>query len=210
MFNLALTHRSRSIIEKNSYTKIELLLVYTALINSGTIQKVLNSRYFNQNLLKHFRRHGQGLICQFEIDSSQKIKLLTTGDLPSKENNIELLFYFHSVSLRHVPRNIGYSINKIDISMPRQKLLQLNFSREHQLKVRHKKKLYQGISLRPLIVLNNSIINVETSRRIKQRRRNRFTRKQCEHARFINRIINLPRQTSSNPLRNQFFNGFTF
>ncbi|GBC44112.1 hypothetical protein GLOIN_2v1489942 [Rhizophagus irregularis DAOM 181602=DAOM 197198] len=171
MFNLALTHRTRSIIEKNSYAKIELLLLVYALINAidlGTI--FIDIKLFQkiQNLLKKFERHDQNLTYQFEIYSSRKIKLLFKGNLPSKENDLELQFYFHSISLRHVPkmlRNIGVSINKIGISLPRQKSIQLNFSREHRLKIRHKKKLYQGISLREgeidLIDLQENNVNTQ-------------------------------------------------
>jgi hypothetical protein len=139
MFNLTLT-----------YDEIELLLAYalfnavklgTTFIDVSLFQKVLSSRYFTQNLLKHFRKYDQNLICQFDIDSFQKVKLLPIGNSPSLP-----------VNLHYAPgilRKIESLINKIIIiSLPRQKLLQLNFSREHQSKVRHKKKLYQEISLR--------------------------------------------------------------
>ncbi|CAB4391267.1 unnamed protein product [Rhizophagus irregularis] len=91
-------------------------------------------------------------------------------------------------------KSVGDSVNKIGISIPRQKSIQLNFSREHRLKIRHKKKLYQGISLRPLI--NVETFGLRQAKQRRQRRRNRLIRIQCGHARFINRIINLPRQTA--------------
>ncbi|RGB30618.1 hypothetical protein C1646_765114 [Rhizophagus diaphanus] len=173
MFNLALTHRTGSNIEKNSYAKIESLQVYALIdaIDLGTIFidiKLFQKIQKIQNHLKKFKRYDQILTYQFEIYSSQKIKLLFKGNLPSKENDLRLQFYLHSISLRHVPKmlkNIGDSINKIGISMPRQKLLQSNFSRKHQLKVRHKKKLYQGISLREgeidLIDLQGNNVNTQ-------------------------------------------------
>ncbi|CAB4444795.1 unnamed protein product [Rhizophagus irregularis] len=144
MFNLELTHRNRSIIEKKSYVN--------ALINATDPGSIfIDIKLFQkvQNLLKKF---DQNLIYQFEIYSSQKIKLLFKGNLPSKKNDLKLQLYFHYItSLRHIPkilRSVGDSVNKIGISMPRQKSIQLNFNREHRLKIHHKKKLYQGISLR--------------------------------------------------------------
>ncbi|RGB30615.1 hypothetical protein C1646_765107 [Rhizophagus diaphanus] len=206
MFNLELAHRNRSIIEKNSYVNalIDAIDSGTIFIDIKLFQKV-------QNLLKKFKRHGQNLTYQSKFISSQKIKLLFKDNFLSKKNDLKLQFYFHSISLRHVPkmlRNIGDSIDKIGISMPRRKSIQLNFSREHRLKIRHKKKLYQGISLRPLI--NVETFGLRQAKQRKQRRRNRLIRKQCGHARFINRIINLPQQTANNPLIIQFYNGFTF
>ncbi|PKK61192.1 hypothetical protein RhiirC2_792177 [Rhizophagus irregularis] len=186
MFNLELTNRNRSIIEKNSYVN--------ASIDPGTI--FIDIKLFQkvQNLLKKF---DQNLTYQFKIYSSQKIKLLFKGNLPSKKNDLKLQFYFHYISLRHIPKmlkSVGDSVNKIGISIPRQKSIQLNFSREHRLKIRHKKKLYQGISLRPLI--NVETFGLRQAKQRRQRRRNRLIRIQCGHARFINRIINLPRQTA--------------
>ncbi|PKY54588.1 hypothetical protein RhiirA4_473478 [Rhizophagus irregularis] len=203
MFNLELTHRNRSIIEKKSYVN--------ALINATDPGSIfIDIKLFQkvQNLLKKF---DQNLIYQFEIYSSQKIKLLFKGNLPSKKNDLKLQFYFHYISLRHIPKmlkSVGDSVNKIGISIPRQKSIQLNLSRENRLKIRHKKKLYQGISLRPLI--NVETFGLRQAKQRRQRRRNRLIRKQCGHARFINRIINLPQQTANNPLIIQFFSGFTF
>jgi hypothetical protein len=68
-------------------------------------------------------------------------------------------------------------------------------------------------SNRPSKFLADFANNVETfgSRKIKQRRQNRFARHRNIRISNLNRIINLPQQTTVNdPFINQFFNGFSF
>ncbi|CAB5387163.1 hypothetical protein RhiirA1_452238 [Rhizophagus irregularis] len=69
----------------------------------------------------------------------------------------------------------------------------------------------QGSSLRSSKLLTHFTNNVETygSRKIKQRRRNRYVR-QRNTSIYNLRLINLPQQSVNDPFINQFFNGITF
>ncbi|RGB23135.1 hypothetical protein C1646_774963 [Rhizophagus diaphanus] len=135
--------------------------------------------------------------------------------LPSKGTNLEL-FSFLSVNLHiinHVPRmltkieNLIYNPIK---SPPRSKSLQLILIPKYlSFKGDYKRQLRQGSSLRimssnrPLKFLTHFTNNVETfgSRKIKQRRRNRYVR-QRNTSIYNLRLINLPQQSVNDPFIN--------
>ncbi|PKC07713.1 hypothetical protein RhiirA5_417874 [Rhizophagus irregularis] len=144
-------------------------------------------------------------------------------DLSSKGNNLEL-FHFLSVNL-HVINQVPRMLTKIENSIynpvkspPRSKSLQLiPIPKYLSFKGDYKKQLRQGNSLRimssnrPLKFLTHFTNNVETygSRKIKQRRRNRYVR-QRNTSIYNLRLINLPQQSVNDPFINMFFNGIPF
>ena len=71
------------------------------------------------------------------------------------------------------------------------------------------------LSNRPLTTqtyFNNNSVRTFGLRKVNQRRRNRLIviYKRLNNHGTLNRIRNLPQQSTNNPLINQFFNGFSF
>ncbi|RIA98884.1 hypothetical protein C1645_812203 [Glomus cerebriforme] len=182
---LILTYRSWSIIIKDSYVKVEWLIVH----------------YGKAYALFHSVRLGP-------IFSNMEVCLKDIEDL--------------------IKKLIKFPPNKSDFKNIRQLISKERPSNNKFDVIKYFDSFQQKSFLRPITVLPLFINNVRSTRNVYQRRRNQLARQRYANRIYrrvrrhtqlnvsinnediLNRIVNLPLQTTNDPLINQFFNGSPF